>query len=79
MLRLLPNHREQCRDVVHHDLHARADRSESSQAQQVESCGSQRGRVELPVFVLPQHTPPTTRRVRRLLIGGSPDQGRCSA
>jgi len=38
-----PNHREQCRDVVHHRLHASPDRSESRQAQQVESCGSQRG------------------------------------
>jgi len=28
---------------VHHRLHARADRPESSQAQQVESCSSQRG------------------------------------
>ena len=39
----LPGHRQLGRDVERHRLNARADRPESSQSQQVESCGSQRG------------------------------------
>ena len=39
----LPGHRQLGRDVERLRLNARADRPDSSQSQQVESCGSQRG------------------------------------
>jgi hypothetical protein len=41
---LLPTHHcKQCRDVKHHCLHAKLDRTKSSQPQQIENCWLRRG------------------------------------
>ena len=40
---LAHRHRQQRRDVVHHRLHAGADRLKARQSQQGECCGAQRG------------------------------------
>ena len=47
--RLSSRHRQQCRDVVHHRLQSGANRLKSSQSQQVQSGGSQRGHHAGPI------------------------------